>query len=279
MNQQRLGPLAILLSATLWSFGGILGKLIPFSGLSIACIRGVIAAIVIALYRKSFRIKLTPAVFWAGLCLSFTTLLYMSSNKLTTAANAIVLQYTSPIFIILLSWIFLKQKPKKLDLFALVGVFAGITLFFSSSLSGGHLLGDSLAILSGLFFAGVFFANTLPGANPLDAVYFGNALSLVLFPFVFMDKAILAPSLIPWFLIAVMGIFQLGIGYLVFAYGIKHVSATTASILATLEPILNPIWVFLILGEKPSVTALLGGLLVLVTVLTYNLQLTKSKGL
>lgn len=275
MRLKNPGTFYILVGAALWSFGGLLGKLIPFNGLTIAALRGLISAIVIGLYRKSFKVHLSPSVVLAGISLTLTTLLYMLSNKMTTAANAIVLQYTSPIYIIFFSWMIYKQKPKQEDLFALGGVSLGILLFFASGLSAGHLLGDFLGLASGLSFAGVFFANKLPNANPIDAVYLGNVLSILLIPFIFFDPH-LNLEFIPWTLLLVMGIFQLGFGYIFFSKGIQRVSATSASILATLEPILNPIWVFLVMGELPSLLALAGAFLVLLTVTLYNRFITQK---
>lgn len=275
MNSNNHGTISILIAATLWSFGGLLGKLIPFNGLTIAALRGLISALVIGLYRKSFKVHLSPSVLLASISLTLTTLLYMLSNKMTTAANAIVLQYTSPLYIIFFTWFFNHQKPKRNDIFALVGVFSGILLFFASGLSAGHLLGDFLGLASGLSFAGVFFANKLPNANPIDAVYLGNVLSILLIPFIFFDTHLSLEPL-PWILLILMGVFQLGFGYIFFSKGIQHVSATTASILATLEPILNPIWVFIVLKEIPSPLALFGAFLVLITVTLYNRSITQK---
>lgn len=277
MKTQFKGPLFIILAAIFWSFGGLLGKLIPWSGITIAAFRGLFAAITIGIYRRSFRFRLNRSILLAALSLTLTTILFMMANKLTSSANAIVLQYTSPIFIILLTIFIYKQKPRKRDLFALIGVFAGISLFFFEQLQSGHILGDLLALASGLTFAGVFFANKLTNASPIDATFVGNLLSILLIPLVFFDQSFVQnQSLQIWFLIIVMGVFQLGFGYIFFALGIKQTQATTASIIATLEPVLNPVWVFLVLGEKPTPLALLGALIVLVTVMIYNFIVTKD---
>jgi len=276
MKQRLNGPLSILIGALFWSFGGVLGKLIPWNGLSIAAVRGLIAAITIGIYRHSFKVHWTKPVVLAALSLTFTTLLYMVANKLTSAANAIVLQYTSPIFIIFFAYIFDHKLPKRRDVFALIGVMLGISLFFIQQLKGGNLLGDLIALASGLTFAGVFFANRLPNANPMDANYLGNVMSIALLPLIFFDPNFSFNPSLAWGLIVLMGVVQLGFGYIFFSLGIQHTSATTASIIATLEPILNPIWVFLVIGEMPQPIALLGGLIVLVTVLIYNYLVTQD---
>ena len=254
-----------------------MNKLIPWSGLSIAALRSLIAALTIGLVRKSFRVRWTRSTVLAGIFILSTTVLYMIANKLTSAANAIVLQYTTPLHIIVLSLIVFKQKPRKRDLMAITGVALGIALFCADQLESGRLLGDVLALASGMTFAGVFFANKLDGASPVDAAFLGNALGIVLLPFLFFDPLFIHnQGPLPWITIIVMGIFQQSLGYLLFSKGIRLTSATTSSIIATLEPILNPIWVFLVIGETPSPIALTGGAIVLFTVLIYNTIVTRE---
>lgn len=277
MSKSKIGPIYIILAAIFWSFGGLLGKLIPWSGISIAALRGIIAAITIAIYRHSFYFKLNKPILLAGISLTITTILFMIANKMTSAANAIVLQYTSPVFIILLTLIIDKQKPKKRDLFAIFGVLIGISIFFFDQFKSGNYLGDLIALGSGLSFAAVFFANKLPNASPIDATYLGNLLSVLILPFILFDQSFISnQSSMIWLYIFLMGVFQLGFGYIFFSLGIKQTAATTSSIIATLEPILNPIWVFLFLNEVPSSLALLGGIIVLITVSIYNVIVTRD---
>ena len=273
---EKAGPLWIVIGATFWSFGGVCAKLIPWSGLAIASVRGIIACVVIGLFRRSFRFRITKSTVFAAISLNLTTILFMMANKMTTAANAIVLQYTSPVFIILLSAIFLKEKPKKRDLMAVIGTLCGVSLFFLDQMKSGNMLGDFIAILSGLAFACVFFSNKLPGAHPMDATFMGSALSFVLLPFVFADKQVFSNGWFPWVVILFMGIVQLGFGYIFFSIGIQHTSATTGSILATIEPILNPIWVFLVIGESPKLLSLIGAAIVLTTIFIYNIIMTRQ---
>ena len=275
-ENKQFGPLFILIAAILWSFGGVCVKLIPWSGISISAVRGLIACVVIGLYRKSFRVHITKAVLLAAVCTMLTTVLFMMANKLTTSANAIVLQYTSPAFIILFSYLFLKQIPKKLDIIAVIGTLIGVSLFFVDQMATGKYLGDMIAIGSGVCFAGVFFANKLPNANPIDSAFLGNMMSLLLLPFLFFDKAIQTTSPQTLLVILFMGVVQLGMGYIFFSIGIKHTSAITSSIVATMEPILNPIWVFLMVGEFPKPLSLIGCGIVLLTIVTYNVITTKQ---
>jgi drug/metabolite transporter (DMT)-like permease len=277
MNKRNYGPLYIVFAAIFWSFGGLLAKLIPWSGITIAALRGVIAALTIAIYRRNFRFKFNKPILLAGFSLTITTVLFMLANKMTSAANAIVLQYTSPVFIILLTLLIDKQKPRKRDIFAIIGVLIGISIFFFDQFKSGQYLGDLIALASGLSFAAVFFANKLPNASPIDATYLGNLLSLLILPFILFDQSFIQnQSPMTWLLIILMGVFQLGFGYIFFSLGIKQTPATTSSIIATLEPILNPIWVFLFLSEVPSTLALIGGLIVLITVSIYNTIVTRE---
>jgi len=277
MRISNLGPLYIVIAAIFWSFGGLLGKLIPWSGLTIAALRGIFAAITIAIYRRNYRFKFNKPILLAGISLTITTILFMLANKMTSAANAIVLQYTSPVFIILLTLIIYKQKPRKRDIFAIIGVIIGISIFFFDQFKSGNYYGDLIALASGLSFAAVFFANKLPNASPIDATYLGNLLSIFILPFIFFDQSFISnqsPTI--WLYIILMGVFQLGFGYIFFSLGIKQTAATTSSIIATLEPILNPFWVFLILGEIPTPLAIVGGLIVLITVSVYNTIVTRE---
>lgn len=277
VKTNKSGPFFILLAALFWSLGGVLSKLIPWSGISIAAVRSVVAALTIGIYRKSFRFKATPSTIAASIFILTTTVLFMMANKMTSAANAIVLQYTSPLFIIILSLIVFKQRPKKRDAFALLGVGFGIGLFFFEQFRSGNYWGDLLALGSGLTFAGVFFSNKLKGASPIDATFMGNLLGIVFLPYLAFDTLFLSnQGAMPWITIIIMGVFQQAFGYIFFSKGIKHTSATTASIIATLEPILNPIWVFLVIGELPKPLALVGGGIVLLTVLIYNTIVTKE---
>ncbi len=276
MKTQHKGAFYILCAAIFWSFGGVLAKSIPWSGLTIAALRGIIAAFTIAMFRRTFSFKLNKSTLFAALALTMTTVLFMIATKLTTAANAIVLQYTSPFFIILMNLYILHRKPSRRDLLALVGIGFGITLFFINQLGSGNLLGDFVGLLSGLMFAGVFFANKLESASPFDATYMGNLFSVILLPFVFFDSQLFLHGWVPWILILIMGVVQLGFGYVFFSLGIRLASATQSNIIATLEPILNPIWVLLVIGEVPTTLSILGGTIVLFSVVLYNHFETKA---
>jgi drug/metabolite transporter (DMT)-like permease len=270
MQGKAKGPILIAATAILWSFGGLLIKMISWDAMTIVGMRAIFAAAIMAIYMRKPHITFSPSVILGALCLSGTTVLFVFANKLTTAANAIVLQYTAPIFVIILSLIFLKKRPRTLDIAAVLAAFAGIALFFIDQLRGGsNLLGNILACLSGLTFAGLFLVNQMPKAHPEESVLLGHIINIVVgLPFI-LTHITFEPK--AWMAITLLGIFQLGLAYVLFTIGIKLTQPVSASLIASLEPLLNPIWVFLLVGERPGVWALVGGAVVLATVVVYNI--------
>lgn len=268
----------MVFAAMAWSFGGLLTKVIPFNGLSIAALRGVIAAITIATFRRSFHFKANPTTWLAAFALFFTTILFLVATKLTSAANAILLQYTSLFFIILLNWLVDKERLTKQDGIAVLGIGLGIIIFFLPQLKASLLIGDWLALLAGFMFALVFYINKKPGASPLDSTYMGNLLSVFLLPVLAFDPTLLSYGLKPWILVIIMGVFQLGLGYILFALAIEKISATQSNVIATLEPILNPLWVYIVLKEGLSYYSFVGGLIVIISIIYYNYQKGENIG-
>ena len=270
------GPLYILAAAIIWSFSGVLSKYVGWSAVSIAFMRGVLSAIVIGLITRQWRFSLTPAVLISAFCIFSTSVLFMAANKMTSAANAIVLQYTVPVYILIYSAVFLKTKITKTDIITVFFTLSGILLFLIDHIGHGALVGDLLSLLSGITFAGVFLANRLPKANPQQASFLGCLLHVFLLPFFVTDPAVKKFNRVEWIAVALMGIF-LGLAYTAFSRGIRATSALSASLICTVEPILNPVWVFLILGEKPSTLAIIGACIVITTVTYYNVVSVQKK--
>lgn len=264
MNSQTKGNLYILLTALLWSTGGLLIKYIPGNAVAINGARSLIAVAFFWLYKRSIKIRVNRYVISAAVCLVMTNLLYVMANKLTTAANAIVLQYMAPIFVLIWDCIYRKKAPKKQQCGIVLMALAGMVLFFFDQLDGGHLLGNILAIGAGLAFSGVFFINSLPEASSEDASMLAFLASFVIsIPFLGdvwqMDqRAVIA--------LLALGIFQVGLAYILFAKGTKLTSPVSASLIGLLEAILNPVWVFLFYGEKVGKFALVGALVILLAV-------------
>lgn len=274
MQGKAKGPLLIAATAVLWSIGGLFIKMIPnWHAMSIIGMRAVFAAALLAIFMRKPRITFSPSVILGGICMSGTTILFVFANKLTTAANAIVLQYTGPIFVILLSILFFKKRPRALDLVAVLVTFAGIALCMLDPQEGqSTLLGNALALLSGLTFAGVFFINQMPKAKPEESLLLGHLINIVVCLPVMLTNITFEPT--AWIAITILGVFQLGLAYVLFSIGIKTTPPVTASLIAAIEPLLNPIWVFLFAPthERPGSWGLIGGLIVLVAVVAYNVQ-------
>ena len=268
--KQSKGIFYVLMAAVLFSIGGLCIKLIPWSPLAINGARNFISVILIGIYLKATKHKLviSPAVIFGAVCMTGVTTLYCIANKLTTAANTIVLQFTAPIFVIFLMWLFFKERPKKADLVASGVVFAGILCFFVDGLSTGHMLGNVLAVLSGVAYAGVFMMNSFEKSDSLSSIFFGQALSAVTCVwFVFGETDFGATALGGIF---ALGIFQLALAYIFMAKGLDEVPAVTASLTTAIEPILNPLLVAVFYHETVTPLSLVGAVIVVSGVVGYN---------
>jgi len=282
-HKDRSGPVFIALASVCWSFGGVFIKFIPWGAMSIVGLRAFLAAIVFIIYRRNFKIELTTGNILTAVCLSSTTVLYVFANKLTTAAAAILLQFTGPIFIILIYLIFYKRKPTVSAIIAVVLTLLGMFLFFADNLDAGGVLGNILALLSGLAMAGVYVCNKRPDTTPENALFLGFVInSCIGLPFTFFE---VTADISAWIAVILLGVVQVGFAYIFFSKGIKKTSALLACLTSTLEPILNPIWVFLagmwgILHELeiPGRYAIIGGAVIILTVVGYNIWVERTAG-
>ena len=276
-KQPQTGIFFLLCAAALWSTAGVLTKFNPWSGTTIACLRGLLAAITQILLTRTFRFKLNKPIILTALCYFGETFLFMIANKLTSAGSAIVLQNTSPLYIILFLYLFFRQKPSRLDCVVGVMIFGGILLsmadtLFSGNLPGSNpLLGNVLALISGVFYDGIFFSSRLPGADPLQSTILGSSLYVFLLPFVFSDSSFWANQSLPaWGSMLFMGIVQTGLAWLMFTKGIKKTPSLQASFITMIEPVLNPILALLFLGEAMGGLSVVGSAVVIVTVFLHN---------
>ena len=270
------GSLYITCAALCWSLGGVLIKLVPWNAMAIAGLRSLIAFAITVLFSRSFKITLTKTNILGAIGLSGTAILFILANKYTTAANAIVLQYTAPVYILILSMIFLKKPVKKLDLAGILIILSGIVLFFFDDLSGGHLVGNILSLASGVFFAIMFFINSTEGATPMEATRLGHLISAAVgLPFIFTSTGVTFEP-IPWLAIFAMGAVQLGLAYVLFSKGSPLVSPIAASLISCIEPVLNPVWVMLVIGETPGFWSIIGIIVVISGVVLYNIVSTRE---
>ena len=254
--------LMLLFAGVLWSLGGLLIKSIPWHPLAISGLRGGIAAIVIYAFSKDRKIIITYEKLFAACLYTLVVTLFVVANKLTTAGNAILLQYTAPVYVALFGYMFLGEKSTFIDWITIFILLGGLTLFFLDDLSFDGYLGNALAILSGMSFAALTISlRKQKNHNPSDSILLGNILTLIIgLPLIISETSFNLHSII---LILILGTIQLGVPYILYTTAIKHVTALDAIIFPVVEPILNPILVFFILGETLGPWAFLGGALVL----------------
>lgn len=275
-TKQRTGVLCVFLAAVLYSIGGLCIKVIPWNGISINGGRTAIALVVIGLFLAATHhpLRLNRWIFLGALCVFGTNILYSVANKLTTAANTIVLQFTAPIFVIVFSLLFWKKKPQKLDLAACAVVFGGVLFFFVDSLEMGGGLGNFLALLSGVSYAGVFLMNDMPESDALSSVFWGEVISAVTgLPFLLQETEFPLAAIIS---LVILGVFQVAAAYILLAIGLKTTPPVMASLVSGIEPVLNPILVAVFYKESMGVFALIGAAIVIVGVVGYNVIRAKQ---
>lgn len=236
-------------------------KNVDSNPLAISGIRSMIASLVIlvALGRPKFTWSLPQIA--SALSYSATVILFVSANKMTTAANAILLQSTAPIYVALLSVWILKERAKLLDWITIIAVFGGMALFFFESLDSRGMAGNILAVASGVTFA-LFniFMRLQKDGSPLESVLLGNILTAAIgVPFIVGSL----PSPSGWISLFILGVAQLGLSYVFYSEAIKHSTALEAILILMIEPILSPVWVFLFMGEIPGRLPMIGGAVVI----------------
>lgn len=262
----RRALLLLLLTAVLWSLGGVLIKWVNWNPVAIAGIRSLIgAALIGTAFHRELRFTWTFNQIGGAVAYAGTVVLFVIANKLTTAANAILLQYTAPVYVALFSPWFLGEQADRRDWLTLLVMLGGMALFFMDELSFDGYLGNSIALVSGLCFAWLtLFLRRQKDSSSLPSLFLGNLLAGVIgLPFMFQSM----PDLSSCVGLLVMGVVQLGLPYILYALALRHVRAVEGILVPMIEPVLNPVWVFLIMGEQPSPWAIVGGAMILGAVL------------
>lgn len=269
------------LCACMWSIGGIFIKLLPWNPLVISGFRSLIAAAVLFLYMRTRgqRLVWSPEIILAGLGLTGTMLLFVVASKLTTSANAIILQSTNPVHIMIMSAVFFHVRYRKWEFFLVGLILAGISMFFFDQLSPGNLMGNIIALMSGVSMGMMYlFSSRLPDEeSSMSATFFGHCGAAVLG---IGASVIYPPEITPVTIltILILGVVQLGIPYVLYSIAVRNCSPLSCSLIGMIEPLLNPVWVFLIMGERPGFFALLGGGIVLVTVAVWSVLSAQWEG-
>lgn len=277
-ENQWASVLCVFLASVCFSLGGLFIKLIPWQALAINGARNLIGAAVIGVYLLITRHRLvfSRQVFIGAAAMIGVTTLFAVANKLTTAANAIVLQFTAPAFVILLMALLYHEKPRRVDLLTCGAVLLGVILFFVDGIQAGNLPGNIAAVVSGVCYAGVFMMNTGEKADAISSCFLGQLTAGVLLtPLCFGETDFSVPTLAAVF---ALGAVQVGGAYILFSLGIKRTPPVTASLITGMEPIMNPLWVALFYGEAVSTLSVIGSVIVVGSIVLYNVWLTKRSG-
>lgn len=267
--------LFLLTAAILWSTGGFFIKWVEWNGMAIAGVRSAISAVVIAIaFRKDLKITWSPLQLGGAIAYALTVSLFVLANKLTTAANAILLQYTAPVHVALLAAWILRERIALRDWLTIVAVLTGMVMFFFEQMSPGNLIGNLLALFTGFTFAlFIVLSRKQQGASPAASVFLGNVLTaLAGLPFMFES----VPGLQGWLGMIYLGVFQLGLAYALYTWALAYVTAMEAVLITLVEPVLNPLWVFLLMGETPSLTSLFGGAIIIGAVTIHHIVGARS---
>ncbi len=270
--QARRAALAVAGAAILWSSGGLFIKLAPMPALAVACGRSLIAGIFyLAVLRPDLRSARWTTAFAYAACI----ITFVSATKLTTAANAIFLQYTGPAYVLVLSPFLLGEPFRPIDAICVALSLLGMSLFFVGRMEAGQLPGNLVAVASGVFFAltVVLLRRDARGGrdDALPSTTLGNLLAAALTAPWAVQAAPAMLSVRGGAVLLYLGIVQLGLAYLLFVRGVRRVPAAEASLISMLEPVLNPVWVLIGFGERPGAWAIAGGAIVIAAVLVRTL--------
>lgn len=283
----RFPPAAyVLVAVLLWSTGGFFIKYTSLDAFSVNLGRSLFAAIVVAIFTYKKGLKLDRFTLFTSFLYAGTLSAFVYANKNTTAANAIFLQYTAPVYILLFSPFILKEKFRVPDLFTVIICLAGMILFFfeapgaNAATAPNIFLGNIAGLISGLFFGLYFIFLRHPKSlakNPALSVFYGNIIIVVLMAPLVLSNLPAGIGINDFGAIFFLGTIQIGLAYILFTKGIAAgVRSMDASIIGFFEPLLNPVWVFFMMGEKPSKWALLGGAIIIAAVAFHTFRQARA---
>ena len=277
IKNKKIAPFFLFGSAFLWSLSGVFTKSVTWTGFELATLRGIIAFVVAAFLLRGHKIKLNRTKLLAGACYFIQGALFFTANKYTTAANATVLQNTSPLYIILFNIILAHRRPSRAEAITCACLFGGVALAFVGNLDGGGTAGNILSLISAVFYAGVFFLNKEEGTEPLESLLIGNGFYMLFIPMLFMSDRVAATPAPQWAFILFFAVLSGICAWLCFAVGIRHTSALQANFITMAEPVLAPTWTFLFLHESISPLSIVGCVIVIGTILLYNVRAVRSQ--
>ena len=271
------GSILVLLGATAFSLGGLLIKLIPLDPFTINALRCVFSSSVIGiyLYLSKHKLVINRMTLLGSFFVMSMMMSYVVSNKLTSAANAIVIEYTVPILVIIFEALFFRKRPDRLSVIICLMVVAGIAIVVLDGAAKGSFIGDMIALLSGVFYALTMMLNDFENSDSLSSVFMGHLFTALLTIFCF--DSIKGASTNTLLLVATLGVFQAGLGYTLLTVGLKKCEPLTGSLMACIEPVLNPILVALFYGEYMSIRQIIGCVIVIGSIIIYNIYTSKKR--
>lgn len=276
MAKTPINPLYLVLIAVfLWSTGGLFIKLTTLDAYQVTFYRSLFAAVTVMLLTRKEGLRINWFGIFTSVIYALLLFLFVWATKKTTAANAIFLQYTAPIYILVLAPFVIGEKFHLRDLFTVVVVLAGMSLFFVGKLEISDYQGNIAALFSGVFLGLYIMLLRHPkaeGFNPTIAVIYGNLL-LALLNAPTGITVIGSMTAMDWFAVSFLGIVQIGISYVFFVRGVTGgTRPLDASLIGFIEPLLNPVWVFLFVGERPSQWAVLGGVIIIAAIVFHTIR-------
>lgn len=275
MRHRFLPPLLLLAAALCWSLGGVLIKSIDWPPMAVAGGRSLIAIPLMLAFVGRPRITFSVAQIGGAVGYALTVALFVFATRMTTAANAIFLQYTAPIYVAIIGHWYLNERALRIDWLVILVALGGIALFFMDRLTVSGFWGNIVALGSGFAFASVaIFLRKERAGSPATSIILGNIIvALAGVPFMFQASLGAGDA---WRLL-LLGTVQLGLPYVLYAVAIKQVTALEATLIPLLEPVLNPLWVMLAIGERPGFWASVGAALVLAAVLGRGALMVMSR--
>ncbi len=279
LQEHQIGLLAVFTAALMWSTGGLFVKLVTFNAMQISFFRCAIAAAVFAILFRKKLLQVNTLTFVNAFFYASVLTAYVIALKLTTAANAIFLQSTAPIYVLIFEPIILKTSYNRVNIITIAVCIIGMFFFFMGKISPEHFEGNLVALFSGIMFAALFLGlRKNENKYQLSSIFYGNVIvALICIPFLSDIQNVNFSNM--W-MVSFLGVFQIGLAYAVFSYGLRRVLAIEASIIALVEPVLNPVWVFIGYGEIPSFMAIVGGITILsaITLRTVIMETPMMKG-
>jgi drug/metabolite transporter (DMT)-like permease len=275
LTEHQKGLIAVFADAIFWSSGGLLIKIITLTPMQISFFRCSIAALTFAvIFRKKILqynfLTVLNSFFYAGVLI-----FYVIAMKTTTAANAIFLQSTAPIYVLIFEPIINKTKYEKSNIITIIICFFGMILFFLGDLTPGQLEGNIFGLMAGILFAAFFLGMKKNDKKyQQSSIFLGNiVVALITLPFIFSIDELSFSNL--W-MVSFLGVFQSAFAYAFFSFGLKRVFAVEASIISMVEPVLTPFWVFIGYGEVPAATAIIGGIIILAAISLRTIQMGRA---